>query len=86
MLGESNASSSKKGAFMWFKEIYSTCLLIFCSIIVLTVIFEENTTLSQFSSWAAFFVFWIALYWLSMVEGGQVRTSTSKYSFMLLSY
>ena len=74
MLGESNASSSKKGAFMWFKEIYSTCLLIFCSIIVLTVIFEENTTLSQFSSWAAFFVFWIALYWLSMVEGGQVRT------------
>jgi hypothetical protein len=69
---------------MWFKEIYSTCLLIFCSIIVLTVIFEKNTTLSQFSAWAAFFVFWIALYWLSMVEGGQVRTS--KYSVMLLSY
>jgi len=56
---------------MWFKEIYSTCLLIFCSIIVLTVIFQENSTLSQFNAWAAFFVFWVSLYWLSMVEGGQ---------------
>jgi hypothetical protein len=81
MLG-GNTASSKKGAFLWFKEIYSTCLLIFCSIIVLTVIFEENTTISQFSAWAAFFIFWIALYWLSMVEGGQV--SYSKY-FSIIS-
>jgi len=56
---------------MWFKEIYSTCLLIFCSIIVLTVIFQENSTLSQFNAWVAFFIFFISLYWLSMVEGGQ---------------
>jgi hypothetical protein len=60
-----------KGAFMWFKEVYSTLLLIFCTVIVLTVIFDQNTKLSESSSWVAFFVFWIALYWLSMVEGGQ---------------
>mmetsp|Transcript_12036 Transcript_12036/g.13180 ORF Transcript_12036/g.13180 Transcript_12036/m.13180 type:complete len:568 (+) Transcript_12036:354-2057(+) len=71
MLSETVASPSKKGLFMWFKEIYSTCLLIFCSIIVLTVIFQENSTLSQFNAWVAFFVFFISLYWLSMVEGGQ---------------
>lgn len=68
---DTSRNSSSKGIFMWFKEIYSTCLLIFCSIIVLTVIFEKNTKLSESSSWAAFFVFWVALYWLSMVEGGQ---------------
>jgi len=71
MLSETVASPSKKGLFMWFKEIYSTCLLIFCSIIVLTVIFQENSTLSQFNAWVAFFIFFISLYWLSMVEGGQ---------------
>jgi len=71
MLSETVASPSKKGLFMWFKEIYSTCLLIFCSIIVLTVIFQENSTLSQFNAWVAFFIFFISLYWLSMDEGGQ---------------
>jgi len=72
MLAEdSSGSTSKKGWFMWFKEIYSTLLLIFCSVIVLTIIFQNNTPLSSSSSWAAFFIFWIALYWLSMVEGGQ---------------
>jgi len=72
MLAEdTNRVSSKKGAFMWFKEIYSTCLLLFCSLIVITVMFQNNTKLSEKSSWAAFFVFWISLYWLSMVEGGQ---------------
>mmetsp|Transcript_13769 Transcript_13769/g.34603 ORF Transcript_13769/g.34603 Transcript_13769/m.34603 type:complete len:529 (-) Transcript_13769:426-2012(-) len=72
MLAEdANTPKSKKGLFMWFKEIYSTLLLIFCSVIVLTVIFQNNTKLSAKSSWAAFFIFWIALYWLSMVEGGQ---------------
>jgi len=68
---DTSTTSSKKGAFMWFKEIYSTLLLIFCSIIVITVIFQNNTKLSEKSSVAAFFVFWIALYWLTMVEGGQ---------------
>ena len=73
MLSEdtNTGSAPKKGWFMWFKEIYSTLLLIFCSVIVITIIFQENTTVSAASSWAAFFVFWIALYWLSMVEGGQ---------------
>jgi hypothetical protein len=73
MLAEDSkaSSKSKKGLFMWFKEIYSSLLLIFCSIIVITVIFQKNTKVSESSAWAAFFVFFIALYWLSMVEGGQ---------------
>lgn len=72
---DTNRNASQKSrlhkAFMLFKEVYSTCLLIFCSVIVLTVIFQNNTKVSSSSSWAAFFVFWVALYWLSMVEGGQ---------------
>jgi len=71
MLVEDNATRSKKTLFMWFKEIYSTLLLIFCSIIVITVMFQQNTKLSTTSPWIAFVVFWISLYWLSMVEGGQ---------------
>jgi len=71
MLTEDKNAPSTKSAFMWFKEIYSTALLIFCSIVVLTVIFQQNTTLSSSSAWVAFFIFWLALYWLSMVEGGQ---------------
>lgn len=68
---ETRSAGTSKSAFMWFKEIYSTLLLIFCSVIVLTVIFENNTKLSESSEWVAFVVFWVALYWLSMVEGGQ---------------
>jgi len=64
-------STEPKSAFMWFKEIYSTILLGFCTVIVMTYIFYQNTTLSQKSPWIAFFIFWPALYWLSMVEGGQ---------------
>merc|ERR1711897_16186 len=60
-----------KTAFLYFKEIYSTILLIFCTVVVMTYIFYQNTTLSQRSPWIAFFIFWPALYWLSMVEGGQ---------------
>jgi len=60
-----------KTAFLYFKEIYSTILLIFCTVVVMTYIFYQNTTLSQKSPWIAFFIFWPALYWLSMVEGGQ---------------
>merc|ERR1719188_2785323 len=37
----------------------------------MTSFFDNNTTLSQKSPWIAFFIFWPALYWLSMVEGGQ---------------
>jgi len=68
---ETRSAGTSKSAFMWFKEIYSTLLLIFCSVIVLTVIFKNNTKLSESSEWVAFVVFWVALYWLSMVEGGQ---------------
>jgi len=61
----------EKGAFMWFKEIYSSALLLFCTVIVMTQFFQYNTTLASKSPWIAFFIFWPALYWLSMVEGGQ---------------
>jgi len=71
MLADADAPAQKKGAFMWFKEIYSSLLLIFCSVIVMGMIFEKNTTLSAVNPWLAFFVFWVSLYWLSMVEGGQ---------------
>jgi len=71
MLAQSESVSTKKGAFMWFKEIYSTLLLIFCVIIVMVVMLQSNTKLSEKSPWIAIVVFWVALYWLSMVEGGQ---------------
>ena len=55
-----------------FRNVYSTLLLIFCTVIVMAVIFTDNTTLSEdVSSWLAFCVLWVALLWLSMVEGGQ---------------
>merc|ERR1712176_1347066 len=65
------APKPEKGAFMWFKEIYSSALLLFCTVIVMTQFFQYNTTLASKSPWIAFFIFWPALYWLSMVEGGQ---------------
>jgi len=71
LVEDTDATGSKKSAFIWFKEIYSSLLLIFCSIIVISLMFQENTKLSTTSPWIAFFIFWISLYWLSMVEGGQ---------------
>ena len=37
----------------------------------MTAIFQNNTTLSSKNEWVAFFVLWISLAWLSIVEGGQ---------------
>jgi len=57
---------------MIFKEIYSSLLLIFCTIIVMAFIFNTNTTLAdQTHPWVAFFILWFTLAWLSHVEGGQ---------------
>jgi silicon transporter len=54
------------------REIYSTILLIFCTVIVLAVIFTRETKLAEaVNPWVAFVVLWLALIWLSMVEGGQ---------------
>lgn len=56
-----------------FREVYSTILLIFCAIVAHGVIFDaQNTKVARdVSPWLAFIVMWLALIWLSMVEGGQ---------------
>ncbi|KAL7568071.1 hypothetical protein ACA910_020788 [Epithemia clementina (nom. ined.)] len=62
------------GANGWsgFKAIYSIALLIFSIIVVMALIFDEQTSLSQDVHPAlAFFMLWLALLWLSLVEGGQ---------------
>lgn len=55
-----------------FKDVYSTLLLIFCTVIITVVIFQGNTKLAHsVSAWAAYLILWAGLAWLSMVEGGQ---------------
>ena len=55
-----------------FKNVYSTILLIFASVIVTGLIFTRQTGLSQDAHPAvAFIVMWVAIIWLSMVEGSQ---------------
>jgi hypothetical protein len=55
-----------------FKNVYSTLLLIFCTVIIMAVIFDENTKVaSNFHPAVAFVVIWITTIWLCMVEGGQ---------------
>ena len=70
MLGGSTESSSGFG--MLFRDVYSSCLLIFSTVIVVAVIFNENTNLAKDVHPAlAFVLLWVAITWLSMVEGGQ---------------
>ncbi|KAL7559956.1 hypothetical protein ACA910_008277 [Epithemia clementina (nom. ined.)] len=65
-------SWSTAHACTMFKEVYSTILLIFSIVIVIALIFNDQTALSQDVHAAfAFVVLWIAILWLSMVEGGQ---------------
>lgn len=55
-----------------FKNIYSTILLIFATTIIIGLIFTGKTSLADSTSPVlAFFLLWIAVLWLSMVEGGQ---------------
>ena len=55
-----------------FKYIYSTCLLIFSIVLIMGLIFTDQTKLaSDVSPVLAFFVLWIAVIWLTMVEGSQ---------------
>ena len=55
-----------------FKNIYSTIFLIFSVAVLMGLIFQEKTRLSsEFSPWLAFGVLWVAVIWLTMIEGGQ---------------
>lgn len=57
---------------MAFRNVYSTLLLIFCSVIVMVVIIDGNSKLSSIlHPSAAVIILWISIIWLSMVEGGQ---------------
>mmetsp|Transcript_45417 Transcript_45417/g.84097 ORF Transcript_45417/g.84097 Transcript_45417/m.84097 type:complete len:504 (-) Transcript_45417:182-1693(-) len=59
-------------AFKVFKQIYSTCLLIFCTALVMGLIFSRQTKISKDVHPAlAFFILWGLVIWLNMVEGGQ---------------
>jgi len=54
------------------KYVYSTCLLIFSTTIIMGLIFTRQTRLSnEIHPAVAFVVIWAAVIWLSMVEGGQ---------------
>lgn len=58
--------------WMIFKEFYSSALLVFCTVIVITLIFQNNTTLSDgVHPVFALFTLWISIIWLTYVEGGQ---------------
>ena len=55
-----------------FKNVYSTCLLIFSTVIIMGLIFNSSTKLSSDVHPAlAFVAIWGGVLWLSMVEGGQ---------------
>lgn len=58
--------------WMIFKELYSTALLVFCSVIVITLIFQTNTTIAKAAHpVVAFLLLWVSIIWLAYVEGGQ---------------
>jgi silicon transporter len=54
------------------KYVYSLSLLVFSTIMIMGVIFNESTKLSaDVSPWLALIVFWAAIVWLTMIEGQQ---------------
>jgi len=54
------------------KYTYSTILLLFSIAIVMTLIFQGNTKVAaEVHPALAFVLIWVAVIWLSMVEGGQ---------------
>ena len=67
-----NAKRALASPWNLFKEVYSTVLLIFCSVIVISLIFDRNTGVANDSHpVVAFLVLWLAVIWLAYVEGGQ---------------
>jgi hypothetical protein len=62
--------------FESLKYIYSFALLIFSVVVVMASVFQEQTNATAdmgLPSIAAFFIFWFLIFWLAMMEGGQVR-------------
>eukprot|EP00568_Trieres_chinensis_P017961 CAMPEP_0183327010 /NCGR_PEP_ID=MMETSP0160_2-20130417/83540_1 /TAXON_ID=2839 ORGANISM="Odontella Sinensis, Strain Grunow 1884" /NCGR_SAMPLE_ID=MMETSP0160_2 /ASSEMBLY_ACC=CAM_ASM_000250 /LENGTH=366 /DNA_ID=CAMNT_0025495119 /DNA_START=78 /DNA_END=1174 /DNA_ORIENTATION=+ len=58
--------------FDLFKKFYSTCLLLFCTVFLMGLMFSGQTKLAADVHPAlAFIVFWSLIIWLNMVEGGQ---------------
>lgn len=54
------------------KYVYSVALLVFSVVMIMGVIFNESTKLSSdVSPWLALIVFWMAIIWLTMIEGQQ---------------
>jgi uncharacterized membrane protein len=71
---ESNSTSHDINYTPWvqFKYLYSTVLLIFCTIVIMVTIANRKTKLSDEAHPAvAYVVIWAAVIWLSMVEGSQ---------------
>mmetsp|Transcript_6872 Transcript_6872/g.12946 ORF Transcript_6872/g.12946 Transcript_6872/m.12946 type:complete len:510 (-) Transcript_6872:196-1725(-) len=55
-----------------FKGFYSMCLLIFSIVIIMGLIATSQTNLSsEVHPAAAYILIWVAILWLTMVEGGQ---------------
>jgi len=55
-----------------FKSIYSSILLIFSIVLIMGLIGNEQTNLSSDAHpAAAYILLWVAIIWLTMVEGGQ---------------
>jgi hypothetical protein len=59
-------------ALTLIKQVYSTALLIFSVICIMALIAKRMTGLSSDANPAvAYIAIWIAILWLTMVEGGQ---------------
>lgn len=68
-MGDSSALSNPLNAF---KGFYSMCLLIFSIVCIMGLIATKQTNLSADAHPAAAYVLiWVAILWLTMVEGGQ---------------
>eukprot|EP00592_Proboscia_alata_P002028 CAMPEP_0194374062 /NCGR_PEP_ID=MMETSP0174-20130528/22426_1 /TAXON_ID=216777 /ORGANISM="Proboscia alata, Strain PI-D3" /LENGTH=504 /DNA_ID=CAMNT_0039153393 /DNA_START=141 /DNA_END=1655 /DNA_ORIENTATION=- len=67
---QANMTKGKTKLWSIFQNVYSSCLLIFCSVVVMGLIANKQTNLSDKSNpTAAFVVIWISIVWLTMVEG-----------------
>ena len=54
------------------KSVFSLALLVFSIVVVMALIFDQQTSLSEDTHPAvAFLLIWVSLLWLSLVEGGQ---------------
>lgn len=59
-------------AIQVFKCTYSTALLLFSIVIIMAAIYDRSTEISQdVHSALAYIIIWVAVIWLSMVEGEQ---------------